>query len=136
MRKWSDKSLKVRATLDKRLKKIVDDILHYTDVSLVTGYRNRIDQDTAFRNGHSQLQYPQSKHNKYPAVAVDIAPWPYPEKDTELWGQLGYIAGVAIMCAERYGVELRWGGDWNQNGTVTDNNFDDLFHFEIVEPPD
>ena len=29
------------------------------------------------------------------------------------------------------GVDIRWGGDWNRNGDITDNGFDDLFHFEV-----
>ena len=31
------------------------------------------------------------------------------------------------------GINLRWGGDWNQNWEVNDNKFDDFPHFEIKE---
>jgi len=28
--------------------------------------------------------------------------------------------------------DLRWGGDWDRDTQVDDNNFDDLVHFELV----
>ena len=41
------------------------------------------------------------------------------------------------MCLEMcirdrsMGVNLRWGGDWDQDFEVQDNKFDDFPHFEI-----
>lgn len=131
--KWSNRSLQIRAGLDKRLKKILDEILQHVDITLVSGHRSKEEQERLFREGYSQLQFPQSKHNSYPSLAVDVQPWPYPEKEEELWAALGLIAGMAIIIGEHYGVEIRWGGDWDRDGSVTDNNFDDLFHLEIVE---
>jgi hypothetical protein len=29
------------------------------------------------------------------------------------------------------GIELRWGGDWDQDFEVKDNRFDDFPHFEL-----
>ena len=31
------------------------------------------------------------------------------------------------------GVRLRWGGDWDSDLEVDDNDFDDLPHFELVD---
>ena len=31
------------------------------------------------------------------------------------------------------GLKIRWGGDWDMDTQVKDNNFDDLPHFEIKE---
>jgi len=28
-------------------------------------------------------------------------------------------------------VNIRWGGDWDSDGEVADNSFDDLVHVEI-----
>ena len=133
MNQWGDKSLQVRATLDKRLQKIVDELLQRMDVSLISGYRGKKQQNELFREGKSKLQYPQSKHNRFPSNAVDIQPYPYPTDERELWAALGYMAGLSEVIAERYGVTLRWGGDWDMDGDVSDNDFDDLFHLEIVE---
>lgn len=133
MNQWGDRSLQVRATLDKRLQKVVDALLQHMDVTLISGYRSKATQNELFREGKSKLQYPQSKHNRYPSIAVDIQPYPYPTVERELWAALGYMAGLATIIGERYGVELRWGGDWDMDGDLSDNDFDDLFHLEIVE---
>lgn len=131
MRRWSQKSLRVRATLDPRLQTMVDELLTYMDVSLIFGYRDEQTQNRLYSEGKSQLRYPHSKHNTYPSLAVDIQPYPYPTNENDLRAALGYMAGVCMLIAERHGFKLRWGGDWNRNGDVTDNGFDDLFHLEI-----
>lgn len=133
-RTWSEKSKKVYDTLDPRLQVLVTRIRdEVTDISLFSGYRDRIEQNTLFENSRSTLRYPDSKHNRKPCKAVDLQPYPYPEYEPKLWGALGYIAGHAMKIAAEEGIEIRWGGDWNRNGDLTDQNFDDLFHLEIVE---
>lgn len=135
MRKWSNKSLRVRATLDERLQGLFDEILeNYADVSLIEGYRGKQRQNEYFAKGVTKVQYPDSKHNTFPSKAVDFQPYPYPEDDRELWASFAYVAGVAKVLAQARGFEIRWGGDWDQDGDLTDNNFDDLFHIEVVEP--
>jgi peptidoglycan L-alanyl-D-glutamate endopeptidase CwlK len=112
---------------------MVDVLLDHMDVSLIWGHRTRAQQDTFYRSGHSKVKWPDSKHNKYPSLAVDIQPYPYPENENDLRAALGYMAGLCWMIADSMGVEIRWGGDWNRNGSVVDNGFDDLFHLEIYE---
>lgn len=131
--KWGNGSLRVRATLHPKLKKVVDEMLQYMDLTLISGYRTKEQQELLFREGKSKLQYPQSKHNRYPSIAVDVQPHPYPTDEKELWAALGYMAGLARKIGETYGLEIRWGGDWDRDGDLTDNDFDDLFHLEIVE---
>jgi len=131
MRKWSAKSLQVRDTLDHRLILMVDELLTYMDVSLLYGYRDERLQSTLYAQGKSKLRYPKSKHNTYPSLAVDMQPYPYPTNENDLRAALGYMAGLCYMIAEKHGFAIRWGGDWNRNGDVTDNGFDDLFHLEI-----
>jgi hypothetical protein len=41
-----------------------------------------------------------------------------------------------MAIAAQMDVKLRWGGDWDQDTQVKDNNFDDLWHFELVEDED
>ena len=31
------------------------------------------------------------------------------------------------------GVNIRWGGDWDSDGDINDNKFDDLVHVEIKD---
>jgi peptidoglycan LD-endopeptidase CwlK len=130
--KWSERSKNIRETLDPRLQEIVDAILEYMDISLVYGHRGQAEQNRLYDEGKSKLRWPKSKHNSFPSKAVDIQPYPYPENEVELWAALGFMAGLAIRIADEHGIKLRWGGDWDMDGDVTDNNFDDLFHLEIV----
>lgn len=131
MSNWSDNSLQVRASLDPRLKVMVDELLTYMDVSLICGHRTPQQQAAYFAAGTSKVEWPNSKHNMYPSLAVDMQPYPYPDNENDLRAALGYMAGLCWMIAEREGFSIRWGGDWNRNGSVTDNGFDDLFHLEI-----
>jgi hypothetical protein len=85
--------------------------------------------------GRSHLHFPHSKHNTRPSLAVDLQPYPNPRDKAKLWASLGYIAGSARQIAAEEGFTIRWGGDWNQNGDITDQNFYDLFHLEVFETP-
>ena len=42
---------------------------------------------------------------------------------------------IQIQDIGAYWVSLattnRWGGDWNKNGSTTDETFPDIFHFEM-----
>jgi len=128
---WGAKSLAVRATLDERLQLLVDKLLWYMDVSLLDGYRDERQQAELYGLEKTQVRWPHSKHNSEPSMAVDMQPYPRPENENELWAALGYMAGLCYMIAERHGFAVRWGGDWNRDGDLTDNNFDDLFHIEL-----
>lgn len=135
-RQWGARSLAVRKTLDPRLVRVMDRVLHeVADVSLIFGFRDQATQDYLFMTGKSQLAWPHSKHNRDPSLAVDFQPYPMPKRKEKLWASLAYIASAAIQFAASEGVTLRWGGDWNRNGDLTDQKFDDLFHLEIVDDP-
>lgn len=133
MRSWSDRSHAVLETLDPRLQKLVTRIRdEVCDISLTCGYRNQEEQDALYPT-YTKVKWPNGKHNRYPSVAVDLQPYPYPIDAKKLWASLGYIAGRAHAIAEEEGFSIRWGGDWDSDGDVTDQKFDDLFHLEIKE---
>lgn len=136
MRKWSDKSQAVYDTLDPRLQDVCDYILHeVADISLVCGHRTQKEQNEAYyaEPPRSKLPWPKSKHNTLPSLALDFQPYPYPARQEKLWAALAYVAGSMKEYARRKGFKMRWGGDWDGDGDLTDQNFDDLFHVEIVE---
>jgi peptidoglycan L-alanyl-D-glutamate endopeptidase CwlK len=119
MRKWSPNSKKVYDELDERLKVLVVRLRDET-------------QNTLFENSFSKVRWPDSKHNRRPSKAIDLQPYPYPKMTSKVWGALGYIAGHAIRIAAEEGFSIRWGGDWDGDGDMTDQDFDDLFHFELT----
>jgi peptidoglycan L-alanyl-D-glutamate endopeptidase CwlK len=134
MRTWSNRSKKVYDTLDPRLQVLVTRLRdEVADISLTSGYRTPDEQNELFEIGASTVRWPDSKHNKIPSKAVDLQPFPYPKYEPKLWGALGYLAGRAHAIAQEEGFSIRWGGDWNRNGDLTDQKFDDLFHLELID---
>ena len=132
MNSWSRRSKAEYDTLRADLQWLMDRILlEVADISLIKGHRNKADQNKAYDEGHSQLRWPNGKHNSYPSNAVDFQPYPMPERKEKLWASLAYIAGRAIEIGKRRGMKVRWGGDWDGDGDLTDQNFDDLFHLEV-----
>ena len=134
MRAWGKRSLEVYAELDLRLTRVLDRVLQeVADISLICGFRDRDTQDAAVAAGTSEVEWPDGKHNKWPSLAVDLRPYPMPKRKEVLWAALGYIAGRMVQIGIEEGVALRWGGDWDRDGDVTDQSFYDLFHIEIVQ---
>lgn len=133
-RKWGNRSQQVLSELDPRLASIMTTILHeVADISLICGFRDQEEQDEAYETGRSKVRWPNGKHNRLPSKAVDFQPWPVPERREKLWASLAYIAGHAIQIGRRRGLVVRWGGDWDGDGDLTDQNFDDLYHLEIKD---
>lgn len=140
-------------TCDPRIIRIMEavDALGFECVILV-GHRGEAEQNSAFASGNSKLKWPQSKHNTFPSLAVDVAPydmqlrripWPVAPK---VWANAAqrnaymkdlalfyFFAGAIKSIAAAQGVKIRWGGDWDGDHDFHDNTFDDLVHFEIVE---
>lgn len=130
MFKYSERSEQRLLETDPDLQRVFREVIKLMDVIIVTGYRGRDEQNAMYAQGKSQRQYPDSKHNQKPSKAIDVAPYPYDPEDRE---RFTYMAGIALGVAHGLGISLRWGGDWDQDGEVKDNSFDDLFHFELVE---
>ena len=133
----SEISLKRLATCDKRLQKVFRRVSRKFDIRILCGYRDKEAQERAYLGGNSNLHYPDSNHNKQPSLAIDVAPgfmengrfcidW----KDVKAFS---YMAGYALRVAEELKIDMRWGGDWDSDGQVRDNKFQDLPHFEVNE---
>ena len=132
------------ATCHHDLQVIFNTVVQTFDCSIFCGYRNEADQNKAFEEGNSELQYPDSKHNSIPSMAVDAGPYFVEIKNTD-WNDkkaFAYFAGYVKRVAEELLEQglithaLRWGGDWDSDGQTLDHGFSDLPHFELVEAND
>tara|TARA_Y100000004_G_scaffold4519_1_gene5385 strand:- start:71 stop:469 length:399 start_codon:yes stop_codon:yes gene_type:complete len=112
------------------LQKVFNKVIQSYDCSVIEGYRGREEQDAAFHSGKSKLQYPKSKHNRQPALAADVIPYPVDWDDTK---QFYHFAGFVQGIAEEMGIQIRWGGDWNSNRLFEDQSFHDLPHYELIK---
>ena len=123
------KSSKQRlATCDNRLQKVFNEVIKTVDCSILEGHRSAERQDKLFEEGKTKVKYPNGRHNADPSRAVDVAPYPIDWNDRE---RFHLFAGFVLGIAKSMGINLRWGGDWNQNFEVDDNQFDDFPHFEL-----
>lgn len=123
-------SLERLETCHPDLQKVMHEAIKITDFTVLCGHRGEESQNQAYREGRSKLVFPKSKHNAFPALAIDIAPWPIAWDDRE---QFYYTAGIIIGVARSLEIPLRHGGDWDSDGRITDNTWDDLPHFELYE---
>ena len=107
---------------------VLNEVITYFDFSVISGHRGQKEQTDIFNAGNSKTPWPQSKHNKVPSWAVDIAPYPV---DWDYVEQFIYLAGHIMAAARKFNVPLRWGGDWSMNNMRTRHSFKDWGHFEL-----
>lgn len=133
MHELSKSSKEKLSTCSEPLRDLVEAVARYYPVQVIEGHRNKERQDEAFEKGFSKLEYPNSKHNSYPSLAVDIAPlingkidW----NDTKQWYHfIGFVTGMASAL----GIKIRSGADWNSNLNLKDQSFVDLPHIELTK---
>ena len=122
-------------TCDPRLQKVFNEVIKHWDCTVIQGHRSQEEQDEYYRTGKSKVKFPNSKHNSNPSKAVDVAPY-HSSKPHIRWNSkedFYHFAGFVLGIATSMGIKLRYGGDWNSNRDVDDQQFLDLPHFEIVD---
>ena len=128
MAEYSKKSKTRLETCHPYLQLLFNAVVKEFDNTILEGHRGKTKQDRYFKSGQSKLKYPKSKHNKTPSEAVDSAPWPIDWNNTK---RFYYYAGYVMATAERLGINIRWGGDWDSDNDLDDQRFNDLVHFEL-----
>ena len=121
-------------TCNPRLQELFNEaILHY-DHTVLCGHRDKNAQDGAFHMGTSKLLWPHSKHNSWPSNAVDAIPWhrTAPHIRWEGRQRMCHFAGVILGLSIRMGIPIRWGGDWDSDTELDDQDFFDFVHFELL----
>lgn len=144
---FSVESQQKRATVDKRLRLVLNLAIELIDFSIIFGRRTAEEQQKLFQEGRSKLDgiTKRSMHQADPpdlAKAVDIAPYPvrWPDEQGIPRGEVEHrvkrfhvLAGVILGVGHAEGIALRWGGDWDRDWEYNDQSFHDLGHFELVE---
>jgi len=130
MPKFGKKSKEELSTCRKELQEVFNEVIKTVDCSVLEGNRHQTRQDALYEEGKTKVKYPMGRHNALPSFAVDVCPYPVDWGDRE---RFHLFAGFVIGIAKSMDINLRWGGDWNQNWEVDDNKFDDFPHFELIE---
>ena len=128
MPKFGRKSRERLSTCESNLQKVFNEVIKHVDCSVLEGHREKDRQNKLFEEGKTKVKYPNGRHNRQPSSAVDVTPYPVDWKDRE---RQTLFAGFVIGVASQMGINLRWGGDWDQDFQVVDNRFDDFPHFEL-----
>ncbi|WP_373020701.1 hypothetical protein [Thiomicrorhabdus sp.] len=126
---YSSKSSRNLSQCHPLIQQVFNRVIEIADCTIITGFRNEQDQNEKYDTGRSEVQWPDSKHNFIPSLAIDAAPYPIDYDDRE---RITLFAGLVLGIASEMGIQLRWGGDWDRDWQVKDNKFDDLLHFELI----
>lgn len=123
------------ATCHPDLQRLFNEVIKHFDCTITCGHRTEAEQDALYAKGRTtpgpkvtRAQWPNSKHNTLPSIAVDVTPYPVDWKDIK---RFYYFAGVVKGIALSLDIDIRWGGDWDSDTEVTDQKFNDLPHFEL-----
>lgn len=111
------------------LQHLMNEAIKQADFVILDSQRGRADQEKAVKAGNSKVHYGDSAHNWTPALALDIAPYPIDWNDSKRFTDLQI--NVILPTAKRLGIPIRQGVDFNMNGNLTDDKWDDLPHVEL-----
>ena len=128
MPRFGRKSKERLATCDEKLQVLFKEVIKYVDCSILEGHRGEDRQNALYKEGKTKVLYPRGRHNADPSRAVDVVPYPVDWEDRE---RMTLFAGFVLGIASQMGLNIRWGGDWDQDFEVQDNKFDDFPHFEL-----
>jgi peptidoglycan LD-endopeptidase CwlK len=126
--KFSKSSQRNLETCHPKLQELFNEVTKSFDCTVICGHRTREQQDLAFTSGKSKTSWPMSKHNQQPSQAVDVCPTPLDWNNRDAFY---HFAGFVRATAIHLGIKIRWGGDWDGNFNLKDQNFFDLPHFEL-----
>lgn len=76
------------------------------DLTVLCGYRGEEEQEAAVASGASKVHFPNSKHNRMPSDAVDIAPFPVEWKDPAYVRKLEALHAYTAGVAHALGIDL------------------------------
>lgn len=126
MYKFGKRSRERLKGVDARLVNVLNELIKIMDVTIIEGLRSKERQEQLLAQGKTKTKY--SKHIE--GKAVDLAPYPIDWEDREMFH---YMGGMLRGLGKAMGVNIRWGGDWDSDGDINDNKFDDLVHVEIKD---
>lgn len=135
-------SLKHLATCHKDAQVIMSEVVRSFDCTVLEGHRNNSLQQEYFERGLSKKPPGESLHNYMPSMAWHAMPYfvNVPHVDWKHESSMFFLAGVILGTADRLLVArlithaVRWGGDWDRDFDVREKQWNDLSHYELVNP--
>lgn len=128
-------------TCEADLQRLFLRVVEFYDCSIIEGHRSLERQHQLFLEDKSHIDgvTQLGNHNYSPSRAVDVMPYPTVLHGVSVWEdsedarfRFHVFAGIVIGIAHSMQIPIRWGGDWNMDGSRTDQKFHDLPHFELL----
>ena len=122
------------------LQNLFSEVIKHYDCTILEGHRPQHLQDKYYAEKKSKTPWPKSKHNSMPSLAVDAMPYPitWPDHKSPTYvkdlAKLYHFVGYVKATADHLGIKIRCGADWDGDLDIKDQTFDDLPHFELVNP--
>lgn len=132
MAEFSDRSKVRLAQCHQDLQRVFNRVIAHYDCSIITGHRSEADQNKMFDDQLSKVEWPDSKHNSVPSMAVDCVRYHNGIRWNDTKGHY-HFAGFVMGLAASMGIKLRSGSDWDMDMDLDDQSFNDLIHFELVD---
>ena len=130
----SNTSLARLRGVDSRLVNVVKRAIEITtqDFMVLEGLRSQERQDELYAQGRTKpgpivTWVKVGTHTS--GTAVDLVPYPVDWNDLS---KFDAISKAMFQAAKEQGVRIRWGADWNQNGTARERGESDSPHFELA----
>lgn len=133
------------ATCQPDLQKVMNAVIKRVDITILYGHRTPAEQLELFKQGRKfeagrwikvgatvtdkDGTHKLSKHNYLPSKAVDIAPYPIDWNNIQRFID---VAKIVMEEAEKLGIKLVWGADWDGDGNIAEHSLQDYPHFEVV----
>ena len=148
MPSFSQRSLDRLKTCHPDLRRLFSSVVVKFDCTILQGVRTDEEQAELYRQGRTKLDgvTKRSKHQARAdglSYAVDVVCYPidWNVSDEAVAARWLAFARAVFAEAERQGISLRWGGDWNRNWNWRDpdedpradaaQRFNDWPHFEV-----
>jgi peptidoglycan L-alanyl-D-glutamate endopeptidase CwlK len=139
MNAWSAKSRANLATCHQDLQVLANSVLAIHDCTLVYGHRDEATQNRLYSEKKTKKQWPNSRHNTNPSMAMDLAPYVQGVSMLDMEYSL-YFAGLVLGTADALRAQglmmhrVRWGGNWStqRDRNWKLNSFYDGLHFELI----
>ena len=142
MPNFNQRSIDNLKTCDFLLQNLFNEVIQRIDCSVICGHRGKEEQNEAFDKKASKVRYPDSKHNSFPSMAVDVYPYPY-DWEAGRWSieklvdemrvySIDHEAGASMLArvlknmqdfyffggmvkgiAWELGIKVTWGGEWS-----------------------
>jgi hypothetical protein len=129
MKELNQESLENLGTCCFELQRLFIEVSQNEFCKVLCGFRGEGPQNELFKSGNSEKKFPNSKHNVFPSLAVDVIPFneqaPVPSRE-----RLNYFGGYVKGVADQLGLKINWGAFmlyFDESGP-----YSPYCHFELI----